>query len=366
MCTWIKLQPLDGSPAFAMFNAHLDNMSGRSARDVGALMHEKIQSLASGMGVVVTGDFNTDAGTTPYKLLLAGDQLGIPQLLYDAFRVANPKVRGDEGTRHDFQGKRGGDRIDWILANTGFTPVSATINHTRAFMGYPSDHFPVEAILRPRQRGGSMVARSSNHAINFDNLKFHDCQRAIASDRMRDDQGRPRFRLCLLPRRDCALRAAARAASRLPAPRARAIPRKSRPHRLDPGRKISLRPRRPGQHLQARPRRSQITAPRKIIDRADYSTHVGDVQTMGLTLDRDGRMYLVEKRLRHERHAGDEPRHDLPIDVNQSRRPGRAEAVAQQDRHPLRRRRLPARRQLHRAGAGRDDLRQQRLAHRSR
>jgi endonuclease/exonuclease/phosphatase family metal-dependent hydrolase len=159
MCTWIKLQPLDGSPAFAMFNAHLDNMSGRS-RDMSArLMHERIQSLASGMGVIVTGDFNTDAGTTPYKLLLAGDQLGVPQLLFDAFRVANPKVRGDEGTHHDFNGKRGGDRIDWILTTTAFTPVSSTINHSRAFMGYPSDHFPVEAFLRPVGGAGSMVAR---------------------------------------------------------------------------------------------------------------------------------------------------------------------------------------------------------------
>jgi endonuclease/exonuclease/phosphatase family metal-dependent hydrolase len=159
MCTWVKLQPLDGSPAFCMFNAHLDNMSGRS-RDMSArLMHQRTEQLATGMGVIVTGDFNTVAGTTPYKLLLAGETLGVPQLLFDAFRLANPKVTSDEGTRHDFNGKRGGDRIDWILTNTAFTPVRASINRTRMMLGYPSDHFPVEAVLRPATPATPMVAR---------------------------------------------------------------------------------------------------------------------------------------------------------------------------------------------------------------
>jgi endonuclease/exonuclease/phosphatase family metal-dependent hydrolase len=55
MCTWVKLQPLDGAPAFCMFNAHLDNMSGRSREMSARLMHQRIEQLASGMGVIVTG-----------------------------------------------------------------------------------------------------------------------------------------------------------------------------------------------------------------------------------------------------------------------------------------------------------------------
>jgi endonuclease/exonuclease/phosphatase family metal-dependent hydrolase len=122
-------------------------------------MHERIRSIASGMGVIVTGDFNADAGTEPYKLLLAGEQLGVPQLLYDAFRLANPKVRSDEGTRHDFNGKRGGDRIDWILVSNAFTPLRAEINRTRSLLGYPSDHYPVEAVLRPMAPGSPVIAQ---------------------------------------------------------------------------------------------------------------------------------------------------------------------------------------------------------------
>ncbi len=149
MCTWVKLQPLDGSAPFAIFNAHLDNMSGRARENSARLMRQRIGALASGMGVIVTGDFNTDAGTEPYRLLLAGEQVGIPQLLFDAFRLANPKVKSDEGTRHDFNGARGGNRIDWILCTTNFTPVSCEINRARSLFGYPSDHYPVQAVLRP-------------------------------------------------------------------------------------------------------------------------------------------------------------------------------------------------------------------------
>jgi endonuclease/exonuclease/phosphatase family metal-dependent hydrolase len=149
MCTWVKLQPLDGTAAFAIFNAHLDNMSGRSRENSARLMHERILSIAYNLPVIVTGDFNADAGSEPYRLLLAGERGGMPQLLFDAFRLANPKVDNDEGTRHDFNGGRGGDRIDWILCNTGFTPVSAEINRARGMLGYPSDHYPVQAVLRP-------------------------------------------------------------------------------------------------------------------------------------------------------------------------------------------------------------------------
>ena len=40
------------------------------------------------------------------------------------------------------------DRIDWILRSKGFSTVSAGIDRANNNGRYPSDHFPVEAILR--------------------------------------------------------------------------------------------------------------------------------------------------------------------------------------------------------------------------
>ncbi len=55
----------------------------------------------------------------------------------------------EEGTFHGFTGVATGDRrIDWILYNSGFEPLSASVMHYENEGHYPSDHFPVEATFR--------------------------------------------------------------------------------------------------------------------------------------------------------------------------------------------------------------------------
>jgi endonuclease/exonuclease/phosphatase family metal-dependent hydrolase len=105
-------------------------------------------SIAGRLPVVVTGDFNADAGSDPYKLLLGSGNAATR--MTDTFRAANAGVVKGDGTRHAFRGGRGGPRIDWILASaTAFRTVDADIDHTRSLLAYPSDHFPVTAVLRP-------------------------------------------------------------------------------------------------------------------------------------------------------------------------------------------------------------------------
>jgi endonuclease/exonuclease/phosphatase family metal-dependent hydrolase len=67
----------------------------------------------------------------------------------DTFLAVNGKRTRDDGTRHAFTGSRGGPRIDWIVTNNRFHTIDADIVHTRAGLRYPSDHFPVTAVLRP-------------------------------------------------------------------------------------------------------------------------------------------------------------------------------------------------------------------------
>ena len=64
------------------------------------------------------------------------------------FRAANPIKIRDEGTRHDFNGHKDGDRIDWIMTTPQFKALTVEIDRTRGVLGYPSDHFPVSATLR--------------------------------------------------------------------------------------------------------------------------------------------------------------------------------------------------------------------------
>ncbi len=147
MVTWVKLRPRDGSGSFVWFNTHLDAFSSRARLNGARLLRARMAAIAGALPTLVTGDFNADAGSDPYQTLLGADA---GKRLTDTFRAAHVKLPKNDGTRHAFRGGRGGPRMDWILASTsGFRTIDADINHTKSGLMYPSDHFPVTAVLRP-------------------------------------------------------------------------------------------------------------------------------------------------------------------------------------------------------------------------
>ncbi len=162
MVTWVRLAPRDGSNrVFYFFNTHMDN-SSEMARVQGAwLLRRKIDQIADGRPVIVTGDFNTDSDTTPYQLLVRGPQDWRGYLI-DSYRQINPVPGLNEGTRHKFYGKTSGDRIDWIISTNNFTTLAADIDRTKYRGQYPSDHFPVTAVLRMK-RGSQFAGHRSTY-----------------------------------------------------------------------------------------------------------------------------------------------------------------------------------------------------------
>lgn len=147
MVTWVKLRPRDGGATFCWFNTHLDAFSSRARENGAKLLRQRMASIAGAMPVLVTGDFNADAGSDPYQILIGGNAAAP---LIDTFRAAHVTLPRNDGTRHSFRGGRGGPRIDWILASSNaFQTIDADIDHTRSGLMYPSDHFPVTAVLRP-------------------------------------------------------------------------------------------------------------------------------------------------------------------------------------------------------------------------
>ena len=153
MVTWVKLRPLSVGASGAMggeivfVNTHLDAFSRRARVEGARLLLERMRRIAGDSPCIVTGDFNAGEDSDPYVALTRAHGAAEP-LLIDTFRAANPVEQRGEGTRHGFRGGRGGDRIDWILASPCFQALSASIDHSRGLLGYPSDHFPVTATLR--------------------------------------------------------------------------------------------------------------------------------------------------------------------------------------------------------------------------
>jgi endonuclease/exonuclease/phosphatase family metal-dependent hydrolase len=145
--TWVELRPREGGQPFYWFNTHFAAFSGRARAESAKLLQARMTAISTGLPCVLTGDFNANAGidVAAYRTLTSSYNV---TRLVDAFRAAHPARTRDEGTRHDFNGHKDGDRIDWILTSPAFQTVSCYIDRTRGLLGYPSDHFPVMATLR--------------------------------------------------------------------------------------------------------------------------------------------------------------------------------------------------------------------------
>jgi endonuclease/exonuclease/phosphatase family metal-dependent hydrolase len=145
ICTWAKLRDRKADKTVYYLNTHFDHKGKVARLESAKLMRRWIDEHAKGSPVLVTGDFNADAGTDPYKALMDTREGGVK--LTDVYRALHP-AGADESTFHGFSGKGTGIRIDWIFCSGEFEPAAAEIDHFSEKGRYPSDHFPVTATVK--------------------------------------------------------------------------------------------------------------------------------------------------------------------------------------------------------------------------
>jgi endonuclease/exonuclease/phosphatase family metal-dependent hydrolase len=140
MVTWGLFEVRASGKKFYAYNTHFPHRpQDREARvKCAGLIQQYISKLPKDVPFVLLGDFNTDVGSEPYRAIAPG--------LTDAWGTAKTKS-GPNGTFHGFSGTAREGRIDWILFR-GFAGASEVETVTQNDGGrYPSDHFPVFAIL---------------------------------------------------------------------------------------------------------------------------------------------------------------------------------------------------------------------------
>ncbi|MFY8058089.1 MAG: endonuclease/exonuclease/phosphatase family protein [Planctomycetaceae bacterium] len=144
VCTWARLQDRQVPGRRLLFaNTHFDHRGAEARLQSARLLRDRLPQLAGGLPIVLTGDFNCGEQSLPWSAAAADG------VLVDSFRAAFPERQASEGTFHGFRGTAGAERIDWILYSAGrFQTVAATIDRTERGGRYPSDHFPVTAVLR--------------------------------------------------------------------------------------------------------------------------------------------------------------------------------------------------------------------------
>jgi len=148
IATWCKLRDhLAGDAELFILNTHFDHIGVTARHESAKLIAKWLGQHAIGLPVIVTGDFNCDDRSDPYRSLLGTAE---PPALVDSFREIHVERSEREASFHGFRGTEAGTRIDWILHGPQFKATAAAIDRSSRSGRYPSDHFPVTAELQYR------------------------------------------------------------------------------------------------------------------------------------------------------------------------------------------------------------------------
>lgn len=153
ICTWARFVDSESGDAFYVYNVHFDHESQESRERSAGLLLNRIAERGHPDPVIVTGDFNAGEENRAMRILLgeAGDLESLH--LRDSFRVVHPDAE-EVGTFNGFRGTRSGPKIDAVLVSEEIEVTAAAIRHDARAGRYPSDHFPVTAVLRIGGGGG--------------------------------------------------------------------------------------------------------------------------------------------------------------------------------------------------------------------
>ncbi|WP_316290133.1 endonuclease/exonuclease/phosphatase family protein [Clavibacter michiganensis] len=144
IATWARFRDRRSGAEFVHLNTHLDHESELARVKSADLITERLQEVASGAPVVVTGDFNAPAEESAAYDILTRDA-GLADTWTTAAHHATPGIGtftayGDPVPE--------GERIDWILAGSGVEVVDSAINPYTFEGRSPSDHAAVQALVR--------------------------------------------------------------------------------------------------------------------------------------------------------------------------------------------------------------------------
>jgi endonuclease/exonuclease/phosphatase family metal-dependent hydrolase len=135
--SWVKLCCRKHRREFIYVNTHFDYQPEAIINDARCLRHW-LDLLGHKVPLIITGDFNAEKDSEAYQLLTAN--------LIDAFRQTHPPKQ-DEATFHAFGHWQELAALDWILISDHFQVIESEIDRTQKGNLFPSDHYPLTAVL---------------------------------------------------------------------------------------------------------------------------------------------------------------------------------------------------------------------------
>ncbi len=146
IATWARLRDRDDAGRdLCYLNTHWDHRGNQARVESAKIIRRWISEHAGAVPTIVTGDFNVSEDHEGFRTIVAKPAAG-PRL-FDLYRQVHPNPEPDEATFHNFSGNRRGKRIDFVLGSAECRATEATIDRASQNDRYPSDHFPVSAVL---------------------------------------------------------------------------------------------------------------------------------------------------------------------------------------------------------------------------
>ena len=137
--SWAKLACQATGMVLTFVNTHFDYHPPAIDGDA-QVLRQWIDQIRQETPLILTGDFNAQKDSKAYHLL-TGDGA-----LIDAFRQVHPSGT-DESTFHAYGRPEEMAPIDWILVSDHFRVLEAHIDRSRQGDIFPSDHYPLTAVL---------------------------------------------------------------------------------------------------------------------------------------------------------------------------------------------------------------------------
>ncbi|MDF2936117.1 MAG: endonuclease/exonuclease/phosphatase, partial [Paenibacillaceae bacterium] len=148
MCTWVRLQEVETGREIAVFNTHLDHISQEAQIKGMELIRRRMESLrqtAPETPLLLAGDLNVE----PDHTVIFGLERAGYRNAYAALPPGPPEATPGR-TFHDFQGGEDGLPIDYIFTSPELRVEAVRVDRSRYGDRYPSDHYPVCAVLALR------------------------------------------------------------------------------------------------------------------------------------------------------------------------------------------------------------------------
>ena len=142
ICSWVQLQDKKSKKKFYFFNVHFDHQGVVARRESSKLILKKIQEIAKHAPVILTGDFNAGRDTEPYKILSSAD------LLHDSVEDVEHPYQNNTSFNGFKQNFKGNEIIDHIFLTKHWKAQQWGLLTDTYFGKFPSDHFPVEVLVR--------------------------------------------------------------------------------------------------------------------------------------------------------------------------------------------------------------------------